>query len=139
MSWAKKYVGIPYAKDGRDINTGLDCWGLVLYVLRDEFGKGIPSSFWNIKQNTATEIMQFQKECGDWVQVSSPEPGDVIFYRLFGDYHAGIVVDKQRMLHLVKGSNACLERYNASKWKPRAIGCFRYRSITRRIGGSGPS
>lgn len=40
--WWAKYVGIPYVNEGRSTVSGLDCWGLLRVVYRDEIGIVLP-------------------------------------------------------------------------------------------------
>jgi cell wall-associated NlpC family hydrolase len=41
-NWAAQYVGLPFRDKGR-ARTGLDCYGLVVLVLREQFGVEVPS------------------------------------------------------------------------------------------------
>lgn len=35
--WCEVYLGIPWRTSGRDVSSGLDCWGLLRYVYRHQF------------------------------------------------------------------------------------------------------
>jgi cell wall-associated NlpC family hydrolase len=41
LHWVHKYLAIPYRPGGRD-RTGLDCWGLLKLVYREQFGIELP-------------------------------------------------------------------------------------------------
>jgi len=55
--WVKKYIGIPFVSNGREMD-GCDCYGLVRLVLRNEYGVELPelsgnySDALNIKETT---------------------------------------------------------------------------------------
>lgn len=39
--WWERYCGAPYAFRGRDLATGIDCWGLYALVSREVFGLAV--------------------------------------------------------------------------------------------------
>jgi hypothetical protein len=42
VRWAERYVGTPFVARGRELATGLDCWGLVRLVLLEQAGIEVP-------------------------------------------------------------------------------------------------
>lgn len=37
-NWLDRYIGLPWKIGGRELHGGIDCWGLVRLVMRDEAG-----------------------------------------------------------------------------------------------------
>lgn len=42
-NWLDRYIGLPWKIGGRELYGGIDCWGLVRLVMRDEAGIDVPS------------------------------------------------------------------------------------------------
>ena len=42
-NWLDRYIGLPWKIGGRELHGGIDCWGLVRLVMRDEAGIDMPS------------------------------------------------------------------------------------------------
>ncbi len=54
--WAGHYIGLPFLERGRDPKKGLDCWGLVRLILREQFDHRLPSytEFYDSTDNQET-------------------------------------------------------------------------------------
>ena len=77
---ALRYLGVPYVYGGAS-PSGFDCSGLVMYVYAQ---LGIPLPHYTVAQWKATE------------PVSSPEPGDLVFFDHLG--HVGIYIGNGQMV-----------------------------------------
>jgi len=89
LSEAEKYIGYPYVWGGSSPATSFDCSGYVSWVINH--------SGWNVGRLGAQGLYNI---C---TRVSSPQPGDLVFFK--GTYdtpgvsHVGIYVGDGRMLH----------------------------------------
>lgn len=126
--WAAQYVGIPFEHSGRT-HDGVDCYGLVLMVLREVFGHNPPdfgnSAAWNesIRSRFNAGVSD---EC--WERVESPRPGDVVVVRIFGHpFHCGVVAGPLAMLHATSGGSSAIERLDTPMWRSRIVGYYRFR------------
>lgn len=123
-----KYVGIPFKEKGQDWD-GCDCWGLVRLFYRTEYGVIL------------TDLTTYYKDTSDKINIGqaaeiekhnarltdSPKEGDVILFRFFGyPMHVGIYINDQKMLHVMKGIDAIIERHDKSPWKHRKLGVYVY-------------
>lgn len=87
-------LGVPYKKDGREIKTGLDCYGLAIECFR-RVGK-------NLKDISATPNGDLSK------YISSINAKEIHEYRidcgaqflLNGDLHIGFMLDSRTVLHM---------------------------------------
>jgi len=121
--WTDNYIGLPFVPDGRDRN-GLDCWGLVCLVYKEQLGIDLPlckgifvnQSIASLKK--AARAYNIGKEA--WQKVSTPTPFDVVMLRT-GKYiwHVGVIIDTRRMLHILSGINSMVEEYTGMLWKDR--------------------
>jgi len=128
-----KYIGIPFKDKGRTIN-GLDCWGLLCLIFKEQFNIEIPTFL--DEYPTATNFPQIGKLIGDniytWIEIEQDirKVGDVILLRLFGyPVHVGILVNKQQMIHVFKGTDTCLQRIYGTIWKKRIHGIYRHPNL----------
>lgn len=128
--WTSLYVGIPYDPHG------VNCWGLVCLVYRQQFGISLPTYADGpdaIDVLAVREAMQRERasmEADDWRSVAVPTPGDVALFRRGRlPAHVGIVVAPGQMLHTMVGMDAALARLDSAEWAPRLLGFFRHRDI----------
>lgn len=123
-----KYVGIPFADHGRD-RRGCDCWGLVRLFYRDEFGIELSDLGPAYRDTTDADGMRrvHSDQLPQWRQVDDPQPGDVALLAVMGaPVHVGILIDRERMLHAQRGTDAAVERITGPVWKNRLQGIFRH-------------
>ncbi len=130
---ANDYVGIPYAPRGRT-RAGLDCWGLVRLVYREQFGIDLPAGDAGYDPANGAHVARlFDGPARDeWHEVPDPMPGDVVLLRVLGyPSHIGIVLDAGRMLHARERHAVVIERLDAGAWKHRIVGFYRHAGRAR--------
>lgn len=135
--WVSKYVGLPYKIRGRTL-AGLDCYGLLVVIARDEFGVCI-GSYEDIAYDgegndkaVAEEIHAGLTARWEPVERGKEQVGDCILFRL-GRYpiHCGMVVAPGWMIHIEEGADSALEKYNdGPAWPRRLIGFYKWASNT---------
>lgn len=130
MSWYKKYIGIPFVDKGRD-ESGLDCWGLVRLVYKNELGIDLPSYCEDYESTNDYEILRdiVTLEKGQrWKAVKEPKEFDVIILNMRGmPIHVGIVTKKDHMIHCALGIGTVHEHSGVAKWKHRVAGYARWK------------
>lgn len=133
MSWAAKYVGIPYKPQGRSI-SGCDCYGLLWLVLTEVFGYAVPPiADLRYEKGREAELAQamreYEQSAGQWAEVEPGQEraGDAILLRLAGHpIHVGVVAQPGLMLHVERGTHATLEAYGSIRWRNRVRGFRRW-------------
>jgi cell wall-associated NlpC family hydrolase len=135
MHWVNKYIGIPYADKGRSFN-GTDCWGLVYLVLLKEFGIRVPtytedySSSNKQCRDQIQDLVKQERRMWQPVELGKEQPGDVINLRVMAkDWHTGIVVGNNEMLHTLAGHESVCESYLSRMWKDRIAGIYRHERL----------
>jgi cell wall-associated NlpC family hydrolase len=129
--WVKKYVGIPFVEYGRDA-SGCDCWGLLCLVSLNEFDIRVPlfaGETWSSNRDTKKIARLMLANAGDWVEVPPGEEqcGDGVWLTMCGvPSHVGVVVARGMMLHLERGCDAVVERYDSILWRNKIKGFYRY-------------
>ena len=125
--WWNKYIGLPYQDKGRDAN-GIDCWGLVRLVYKEEFNVELPSftdEYVSETRDSIQELISIQKE--SWEKTDTPEAGDVIVFRILGlDSHVGIYIGNNKFLHALENHSSVIESLDSVHWKNRVSGIFKY-------------
>lgn len=125
------YVGIPYADKGRNPRVGLDCWGLVMLVQREVFGREVPGylELYKSAEDSQSVSDAMRAHFKDWDQVWPPQPGDVLIFRVANDpWHAGIHIGDNMMLHTMTDQDSCIEAFDRIRWRDRIFGAFRWKS-----------
>jgi len=123
MHWATPYIGIPYKAGGRE-KDGLDCWGLVRLVYREEFGIDLPLVQGALSRETLLECKQ------GWFDI--PEPieycGIEMTQRSVG-HHAGLwtEADGGKIIHCWEGTPVAADTLKTLRFKGfRVIRFIRY-------------
>lgn len=126
--WYNKYIDIPYRDGGRDA-SGLDCWGLVRLVYKDQYNIQLPNlsdQYTTAKDHDqVSEVLAREKE--NWSAQQTAEVGDVIVFKMLGaETHVGIYLGDSKFLHIREGVNSVVESVDSRLWKHRLVGYFKY-------------
>ena len=126
----KNYIGIPFLKNGND-REGCDCWKLIVMVYREQLGIDLPDYAEIFVDDSLASLRRvartMKEERLKWRQVQTPIPYDVILLRIDGLVcHAGLVIDRRRMLHIMDGTDSTVEEFTGLQWKQRVDGFYRW-------------
>lgn len=123
----EKYIGIPFLEKGRDA-TGLDCWGLVRLIYKQEYNINLPSFATDYTLSDDDRIGElFAQYKEGWEVLDNPQPGSAVIFRMFGtESHIGVVVDNSRFIHVREGRDTVIESLESGKWAKRIVGFFQY-------------
>lgn len=129
--WVKAYIGIPFANRGRD-RTGLDCWGLVRLVLREQLGVDLPSLKDKYERASdgviVSHLVNAQRPIIGAERVNDPIAGDIVLLSLRGlPCHVGVYVGGGLMLDVRKDTETVVEDLSAPRWARRVEGYYRAR------------
>jgi len=157
-SWVSQYVGLPFCEKNADKQTGYDCYTFAKLVLFEQCRIAIPdymASYANshdrqaIKDTfyftldvrgqqanyTDAEVAErgWERLERQWIKIDEPyQEFDLAFFSLFGSIHCGIIIDAEFLLHVLKGTDACLARYRSLLWRNRHRGTYRHESLRPR-------
>lgn len=134
MEWAAKYVGIPFLSKGRE-RDGLDCWGLVRIVYREQLGIDLPSygeigAFEMARVANAIDDALEQEQwrrCGRKafaVAVMTANAPDRRLYR--APFHVGVFIDPFRILHVEAMTETCIIRASHPTVSTRILGTYEF-------------
>jgi len=126
--WANKYIGIPYKDGGRDID-GLDCWGLVRLVYKNEYNIDLPSfnnEYIITDRERVNELFSQYRE--GWAIEDSPKEGNVVLLRLFGEEsHVGVLINSKQFLHVNHKTPAAIDSLDSIRWRNRIVAFGSYK------------
>lgn len=116
---------------GRGENNTWDCFGLVREVLK-RMGKQIPNYKYedNVDDQFLGELIEKEKLIVA-EQVTEPQEGDIVVLQVTPVFitHAGIMLDKNRFLHITRKTRVCVERIDSQLWNRRVRGFYRPKDI----------
>lgn len=125
--WANQYIGIPFKSGGRD-RDGIDCWGLARLIYQEQYSINLPSfsaEYTEGDTDRMTELLAQYRE--GWENTTTPKEGDLVLIRVNGaETHIGVALDSERFIHVKKGTDTCIERFNSIAYSKRIVGYFRY-------------
>ena len=130
-----KYVGAPYADNGRSIEEGFDCWGLSLCAIYDIFGIKLPDRNYQPRSCVETSSKEYYSDVffngkdyylSDYVhEVKKPKYGDFILLNFILNcfpLHVGIYIPtKHQLLHSSLEHGVILTKLHHSNMKIEGI------------------
>ena len=123
-----KYITIPYKSHGREFD-GIDCWGLVYLIYLHELGISLPTYSEDYESIADSEVIGalIGREKVKWAKIDVPQKFDTVLIRMKGfPMHCGIYIGDGKFMHCLKGVNTTVEKIEASSWKSRIVGFYRY-------------
>lgn len=112
--WIEKYLGIRWKTGGREIATGLDCWGLLRHVYAQEFKIELnthPVPFGSLARPETVERAELSSP--KWVRTTAPLDGDGVALGKEGERlsHVGVAIVTEQgicVLHIQAGAPSVL-------------------------------
>ena len=135
----KQYIGIPFVAHGRK-RDGVDCWGLVVIVYRDQMKIDLPSyeSQYHGMTDLKRRAFSMNAHMGDeFEEVGSPLEGDCVVVRFRGmPLHVGIFAGSRGghnyMLHTTDArEHSFLELLGSKTISHAKISYHRHKTIVR--------
>lgn len=128
IAQARTWLGTPFHHQARLKGVGVDCIGLLTGVA-EEFGmdvSNIPSAY-----SRAPDVdMLFREiaQSGHLERTSTPAPGDVVFFRVFGQpTHFGLLTENG-FLH-ADASFGVVEVPLDDRWRSRIVGTYKIKAL----------
>lgn len=84
--YAKQFVGNPYRWGGTSLTKGADCSGFTMSVF-SKYGISLPHS------------SRAQAHCGERIELSEIQPGDLVFYGGSSIHHVAIYIGNGQIVH----------------------------------------
>lgn len=125
-------IGVPFVEGGRD-QTGLDCWGVVLWlyanqgiVLRDPF-RWVGQADVKREQGASAEAWIAQ-QFNRWQRVDDPVVGCVVAFRdVDGSaVHVGVLVEEGFVVHALRTCGVVRSRLSRPPWVDCVMGYYVY-------------
>lgn len=132
MSWAGRYVGIPYVKRGFD-RAGCHCWGLVHLVYREQCGIDLPMHEAVIPGDGIAIARAFRKArlLSPWCDVSGDRRDFDLLLMLKGNVpmHVGIAVGPRKLLHVEEGTATMCVAAVHPFYRSRIVAAYRHEAL----------
>ncbi len=121
----EKYLNIKYRLPC-DYGDGLHCYQLVEMVMIEQFGITPPHISYDGNLKDSKPIFFSQSKNWPEVHKDDIQAGDVPLFSIGRFCHCGIMIDKQRMLHVLQGRESTIEKINSFRWRNRLLGVYRW-------------
>jgi len=126
--WVSKYIGIPFATNGRTMD-GCDCYGLIRLVLQNEYGIKLPelsddySNALNVEETS--RLFEEQLPILTAEKVAEPEEKTVVVMTTYGKpAHVGIYAGAGCILHTGQKTGSVCQRATHPALRGRIEGYY---------------
>lgn len=130
VTLARRYIGTPYRHQGRLIDVGLDCGGLILGV-----GKALNLLEWDAqpvygRQPTGMEMQALCNEYLDLCAWEDRRAGNIGLFAFLGEpQHLGILSGEGTVIHVYAAVRRCVEHRLDDVWTNRLRAVYSYRGV----------
>ena len=129
MNVWNKYIGKPFKDNARGPNY-FDCYGLLYAIYKDILNIKLPlfnDEYFTTTNKIAIKELIERETSGDWQKITAYMPLDIVIFRFLGwPLHVGIIMDENRFIHALRGSDVCVEHLNNPLWRKKIDGFYRY-------------
>ncbi len=116
-----KYIGRPY--------EACDCIALVKEFYKDFFNLDLKNYYEGPAPDRRETESLIKTNRGDFVEVTDPKFGDLVFIKFHGiESHIGVVIDQLRFLHSVNTIGSNIDRL--TRYKKIITGYYRHREVS---------
>lgn len=135
INWSR-YINIPFKDLGRDFD-GVDCYGLVALVYKEELGIYLPDYtelFYGKERNSLKEKKDSTlRSIGiEWVPDKKPlaKFDALIFNKVLCNTtvtsHIGLYINNNKFLHVLQDFPSVIDRLDNPFWKSKFYGAMRW-------------
>jgi NlpC/P60 family putative phage cell wall peptidase len=128
---ARSWVGTPFHHQGRVKGAGVDCVGLAIMV-----GKslGLVDAGYDFngyrRMPYGSTLIDAIRNCGFVNEVKTPEPGDVLVFRIDTDpEHVAFLSDTNTLIHAYAPARKVAEARYDSQWQKKCVTAFKFKGI----------
>lgn len=124
-----------YVSGGRDIKTGIDCYGLVIVWYKEKYNIELfDMESYNEKWSSMGYDYLTENQAREWVPVVNPLLGDVVLFQNERgvNNHLGVYLGNSRFIHANRrGINVGL--LASSPWIERFVGFYRHKKFMEAV------
>jgi len=130
-------IGVPFVDGGRDVLTGLDCWGLTVVVFK-RFGISIPDYSVSCEDFASIDdIFSIEKyRARRWLSLTEPKEPCIVALRFNSPIfvnHTGVYIGAGKFIHTAKKTGVRVERINHPYWQHRIEGYYMPASEVKQV------
>ncbi len=122
-------LGVPFDSNGKDPKVSLNCWGLVMEVMR-RHGHIVPD--YNIPAELTAQIMlAYTEDKNQWQREPGPAEGIVVALAIdphMPGYvqHFGVCLGKSLFIHTLEKTNVIVTKFEHRYFAPKIKGFHRW-------------
>lgn len=131
----KQYMGVPFKDHGRS-KEGVDCWGLVWLIYKEQLGITLPDfgcCYQNADVRSDIQCAMNKYTLEQWNRDVTKLPkqvGDVLVFKRGGiETHIGLWISEGTMIHIQRPQGVSIERYDTIRWKNKFSRALRHISL----------
>ena len=124
----KKYLGLPFKHQGRNVTEGFDCWGLIKAVYADAGIQLFDLESYEVNWAKGGKNYFLENYSEQWQKVENPQFMDVVLFKTsdLAVNHAGLILNDSRFIHAGK-AGVVVSRLGELNTFKKIVGFYRFR------------